>query len=66
VFPKTTFPYILKAETCCGKEGTLYSDFLKKEFNNQVAVKAVKIGRNRDDDFVMSLTVHPFEQVSEH
>lgn len=40
-------------------------NFLRNELQNRTHVKVVKIGETKEDDFVNSLTVHPFEQASE-
>lgn len=55
--------YGIAGETCCGREANLYSNYFQKELNNEVIVKSVSMGKTKHDDFTLSLTMHPFDQV---
>ena len=51
-------------ETCCGKEGNLYINFLKSQLENDVYIKSVRVGKTVEQDQINSLSRHPFDQVS--
>lgn len=53
----------IPGETCCDREGNLFTDFIESELNHEVLVRSVKMGDTNDDDFARSLTLHPFDQV---
>lgn len=57
---------MILGETCCGREGNLYANFIESELGKNVIVKSVKMGKTESDDFTYSLTYHPFEQVSQN
>ncbi|CAO1310154.1 unnamed protein product [Diamesa serratosioi] len=50
-------------ETCCGKEGNLYINFLKSQLDNDVYIKSVRIGKTVEQDKINSITRHPFDQL---
>lgn len=55
--------FSILGETCCGKEGNRYANFIENELSRDVTVRSVKLGNTEEDDFTYSLSTHPFDQV---
>lgn len=42
----------------------MYINFLKKQLENDVYIKSVRVGKTVEQDQINSLSRHPFDQVS--
>jgi palmitoyl-protein thioesterase len=52
-------------ETCCENEINSYAKFLKSLLGESVYIRSVRIGNSIDEDKVLSLFTHPFEQIQQ-
>lgn len=52
-------------ETCCEGEIKLYGKILKSLLGEKVYIKSVRIGNTTNQDKVLSIFEHPFEQIKQ-